>query len=195
MLCVVQITLGENKKMKPTTALRSLLLFVSTAFMVIFTSGAAIGDDVDPWLKKLTDKHVVNERRYVQVSQKQAAELTAAVDWAIRKFNGKIKPEDARVMLSAIALHESDLAADVIACKRFGDGGRAVGAFQQHLVGSRKKAVCEGGLPSQAYYALLHLNTLLEHTKDGNLDKVLHYYAGGNPGGAELVKLTKALRQ
>jgi len=60
-------------------------------------------------------------------------------------------------LLVAIAIRESNLRADVEACKTLGDGGRAVGLWQEHASGERRAALCDGGAVAQAKRAVRHL--------------------------------------
>ena len=177
----------------PTANIATLLFCVCSAFTaVMFGSVAAHGTDVDPWLDKLTARHVVTDKRFIQITRSQAVTLTAAIDSVVQRYNGRMPKADARVALATIALHESDMAADVISCARLGDGGRAVGAYQQHLSGKKKDHVCERGLPAQTASALYLLEGIVTDPHD--FDAMLYRYAGSKKGAAELQQLARELR-
>lgn len=60
-------------------------------------------------------------------------------------------------LLLAIAIRESNLKPDVESCATLGDGGRAVGLYQEHARGAAREALCAGGAAVQAVAAVRHL--------------------------------------
>lgn len=60
-------------------------------------------------------------------------------------------------LVVALAVRESNLRADVERCATVGDGGRAVGMWQEHASGARRERLCAGGAAVQARVAVRHL--------------------------------------
>lgn len=180
----------NSNLMNPLRLLLATLVAVAT---LLVCPAAGADGQADPWIEKVSAPHVIAANRTIKVSRQQAAELTAHIDEAVRVHRGKLSTKQARVVLSTIALHESDLQPSVISCAVTGDGGKAVGAYQHHLTGARRDKVCKGGLRAQTYFALYHVNSLLDDT--GDFSVVYSKYAGLNNHKAirELVALSQEL--
>lgn len=119
-----------------------LLAAVATA--LVLASSETSAQDV-PWLAQ--------RMAYLSgQSAGRAAEVLRAIDAA--------EPGELRVTLAAIAVHESHLRREVEDCSVVGDGGLAVGIWQEHAVGQRRERLCSGGAKAQARMALWRLRTV-----------------------------------
>lgn len=86
---------------------------------------------------------------------KVPVERAVHVEAAIRDATEDV-PE-LRPLLMAIAIRESNLLLEVETCDKRGDGGRALGLFQEHARGKTRDDICQGGARVQARVALAHL--------------------------------------
>lgn len=80
-------------------------------------------------------------------------------------------------LLLAVAIRESSLLRKVETCERTGDGGLAVGLWQEHAGGERRDALCRGGMRAQARVAVRHLT----RTCRGSAAERIACYAGRKP--------------
>jgi hypothetical protein len=106
----------------------------------------AIADDASPFGRAVAHEAGVSPARAEMVirAAREALGADRAVDLPL---------------LMALAVRESNLLPSVEACQVTGDGGRAVGLWQEHARGERRAALCGGGAHAQAAEAVRHLTS------------------------------------
>ena len=104
------------------------------------------------------------------VASPSIPELAAAIDAATENKAG-------RALLISVAWHESRFEPDVIDCRKTGDSGRAVGAFQSWNL------VCPVSVGDQAKEAIRHLKSARAYCKgrdmQDQMERAVSLYATG----------------
>lgn len=112
-------------------------------------AGTAVADDVSPM--------AASAARATGVVEARAADVVRAAERALADAKRTDLTERDLPVLVALAVRESHLRAEVERCEVTGDGGRAVGLWQEHAVGPRRERLCRGGVDAQAREAVRHL--------------------------------------
>lgn len=108
---------------------------------------AVLADDSSP-LARLA-------ARLAGVQPDRASQVEAAAREALQ--GSQRLDATALPLVMALAVRESGLRPSVEACAVTGDGGRAVGLWQEHARGEKRAALCSGGMRAQAAEAVRHL--------------------------------------
>lgn len=106
----------------------------------------------------------------------RAALVTRAAHEALATVRGTTLGAEDAPLLVALAAHESHFRAEVESCDVVGDGGVAVGLWQEHARGKRRERLCGGGAAEQAREAVRHLSRC-----PGTWTERVACYAGRRP--------------